>query len=287
MLSLRFVLIVLASTGCSWALAGPTASQPARGGDMARERIVLQRAPVEETAAALRELFASEGKSDAEAALEVTTDMDQRAIEISGARATVASVRNLLEEIDAAGVSGGRTIGIEVAIFEVMVPVADVASISLEKLTDAAAMEDGLAGELATLGESRLVHHLTHRVPFDRQTEIQYSLPPTSQPIEQLRGQERFREFARPERIWGTIWVRPRSGGGGTISVRGRVWDNRLTGIDIGGGTKCIAHYDAEHNWDGPIVSGRPAVMITTAPAGDEISKACLSVIRVVTHDTQ
>ncbi len=287
MLSFRFILIVWTSIGCSLALAGPAASQPARGGDAARERIVLQHAPVEETAASLRELFAFDGKSDAVAALEVTTDADEHAIEISGERATVASVRKLLEEIDAAGVSSGRTIGIEVAIFEVMVPVEDVAAISQEKLSDAAATEDGLASLLAGMGESRLVHRLSERVPFDRETEIKYSFPPTSQPIEELLREGRTQELARPEHVHGTVWIWPRSAGAGSIRVRGEGLTNRLSRLELGGGTKCVMHYKSGHDWSGPIPWGRAAVMLTTGAAGEESSKECISVVRFVVRDTQ
>jgi hypothetical protein len=272
----------------SVALAGPAASQPARGGDVARERIVLQHAPVEETAASLRELFALGGKSDAVALLEVTTDRDQHTIEISGERATVASVRKLLGEIDAAGVSSGRTIGIEMAIFEVMVPVEDVATISQEKLSDAAATEEGLGDRLATMGASRLVDRVSQRVEADGESQITYKYPPPStQPIDKLPQAEQIREWNRLDRRSGEFLVRCRSGAGAgrTLRIRGKIGSNRESAIDVGNGVHAATYHAARHDWSGPIEPGRPILLIATGPGDNGNSPLCMSVIRLVVRE--
>jgi len=285
----RLIAISAALLGfCLVGAAEPSEDGGSAGSGEVHARVVLERSPVEETAAALRELFAGGREGEGDSGLKIEVRPEERAIELTGHRATVASVRKVLGEIDAAGVSSGRTIGIEVAIFEVMVPVADVAAISLETLIDAAATEEGLGDRLATMGASRLVDRVSQRVEADGESQITYKYPPPStQPIDKLPQAEQIREWNRLDRRSGEFLVRCRPGAGAsrTLRIRGKVGSNRESAIDVGNGVHAATYHAVRHDWSGSVEPGRPIVMIATGPGDNGDSPVCMSVIRLVVRE--
>ncbi len=221
-----------------------------------------------------------------EGGVSLEADESKNAIVVGGNREWVEAVRGAIAELDVAPAGDGKSVNVEVTVYELRMPAGEVGKLDVKELTAAAASEAGLLAALERLGEASQLQRLSKRVAVGGETKLSYVWPEpktTSQ-----TWQEKMNERAREERMEGEIFVQPRIGGtrGATIHVLGRVDKNTQAGIKLGGST-AVAFNRVYQNYDGPMVFGQPVVAIGTCPSADEELPGYVSVVRVVASDLQ
>lgn len=271
------VLLSLIASGLS---GGDPAGGRTDGGEAAVE---LKHARAGEIVETLERVLAPWVGGDGGVSLEA--DESKNAIVVGGNREWVEAVRWAIAELDVAPPGDGKSVTVEVTVFDVRMPVGDVGKLDVKDLREAAASDEGLLAALGRFGEASQLQRLSQRVAVGRETKLSYVWPEpktTSQ-----TWQEKMEEDTREGKMKGEVFVWPQVGGtrGDTIRMGGKLKKLTRTNIELGKSMHAPASNVVCQNYDGPIVIGQPVVAVGTCPSADGELLGYVSVVRVVVSD--
>jgi len=212
-------------------------------------------------------------------------DETKNAMVVGGNREWVEAVRGAIAELDVAPPGNGKSVNVEVTVYELRMPVGEVGKLDVKALREAAASEAGLLAALERLGEASQLQRLSQRVSVGSETKLSYVWPEPKTTSQTRR--EEMEEQTRVGRMKGEIFVLPRSDSarGPTMKVRGKVDRNTQTNMLLGGSEQAVAFHRVYQNFDGSMVIGQPVVSVGTCPSADGELPGYVSVIRVVASD--